>query len=85
LQEIAATIGVSHFRVWFDRDPAGAAGQAKAIALVNASGDLTATGFDWAVAFPSPARGRVPIPASVTDPGECSPEQLRFLRRKNQV
>jgi hypothetical protein len=85
LQEIATTTGVNHFRVWFDRDPSGAAGQAKAVALLQASGGLTATGFDWAVSFPSPARGRVPIPATVTDPGECSEEQLRFLRRKNQV
>lgn len=82
LREVAATTGVSRFRVWYDRDPAGKAGQEKALALLNASGDLTGEGFDWEVAFPSPTRGSVKIPETYTDPGEFTVQQLSFLKER---
>ena len=78
LKLIAEATGVSDFLIWYDRDPAGAAGQEKAVALINASGDLTATGFDWEASLPSPGRGSEKIPETVMDPGEFTGEQLRF-------
>jgi hypothetical protein len=91
LKEIAAATGVGHFRVFYDRDKAGRAGQDKAIALINSVDNLTADGFDWEVTFPSPARGAVRIPdtlpdgAPLSDPADLTVEQLRFLREQGAL
>jgi hypothetical protein len=55
------------------------------VALINGSGGLTADGFNWETAFPSPARGLVTIPETLTDPGEFSGEQLRWLREQGVI
>ena len=85
LSEIAAGTGVSHVRVWFDRDSAGRRGQEQALALINASGHLTASGFDWQVTFPSPVRGTVGLPEALKDPGDFTSEQLQFLRAQGLI
>ena len=85
LADIAASTGVTHVRLWFDRDAAGQRGQAQALALINGSGVLTASGFDWQVAFPSPVRGSVSLPEDLKDPGDFSPEQLQFLRAQRLI
>lgn len=85
LKEAAGATGISRFRVWYDRDPAGRAGQDQALVLINGSGGLTADGFDWEAAFPSPVRGPVQIPDTLTDPGEFSGEQLRWLREQGVI
>ena len=85
LAEVAAATGISRFRIFFDRDEAGAAGQQQAVALINAHSELTAAGFDWEAAFPSPARGSVKIPGTITDPGEFSREQLAWLRERGVI
>lgn len=85
LEQIAARIGVARFRIWYDRDKAGAQGQHKAVERINATGTMTAEGFDWEMAFPSPTRGAVQIPQSLTDPGEFTAEQLRFLRARGVI
>ena len=85
LRELAAASGVSRFQVWYDRDPAGRGGQERAVALINATDGLTAAGFDWEVAFPSPVRGPVKIPETLTDPGEFSGEQLSWLREQGVI
>jgi hypothetical protein len=85
LKQIAARTRVARFRVWYDRDPAGSSGQQKAVDLINATDALSADGFDWTVAFPSPTRGAVQIPQFLTDPGEFTAEQLRFLRAQRIV
>ena len=85
LYEIAAGTGVSHIRVWFDRDSAGRRGQEQALALINASGHLTASGFDWQVKFPSPTRGTVKLPETLGDPGDFTSEQLQFLRTQGLI
>jgi len=85
LRAIAKRTRVRQVRVWYDRDEAGGHGQQQAIERITRSGDLVADGFDWDVTFPSPARGEVGIPAALTDPGELSVEQLRFLRQQGLV
>lgn len=85
LRQIADTTGVRSFRVWYDRDQAGTRGQRQAIERINAAGDVSADGFDWNVAFPSPTRGYVQIPDTLNDPGEFSVEQLRFLRQRSCI
>ena len=85
LRELAAASGVSRFQIWYDRDPAGRGGQERAVALINATSGLAAAGFDWEVAFPSPTRGPVKIPETLTDPGEFSGEQLRWLREQGVI
>lgn len=85
LEQIAQRTGVGKFRIWYDRDVAGIQGQHKAIERINATGTLTAEGFDWNAAFPSPTRGDVAIPPSLTDPGEFTAEQLRFLRERGVI
>lgn len=85
LIELAQVKGVSHFRIFYDRDEAGRQGQQRAIERINMSGSLTASGFDWDTIFPSPVRGRVAIPKTITDPGEFSAEQLMFLRTQGLI
>ena len=69
----------------FDRDEAGRRGQEQAVALINSADGLAADGFDWEVSFPSPARGSVKIPETLTDPGEFSGEQLTWLRERGVI
>ena len=85
LRELAAATGVSRFRIWYDRDPAGRHGQQQAVALINAGGGLTAEGFDWEASFPSPVRGQVTIPETLADPAEFSGEQLKWLREQGVI
>jgi DNA primase len=85
LQQVAAGTGVGHFRVWFDRDAAGRRAQEQALALINGSGALSASGFDWDVSFPSPARGPVALPETLKDPGDFSAGQLGFLRAQGLI
>lgn len=85
LRQIAERTGVQHFVVWYDRDRAGESGQQKAVTLINTTDDLSANGFDWEIGFDSPIRGRVCLPETLRDPGEFTPEQLRFLREQSLV
>jgi hypothetical protein len=85
LRELAAATGVSRFRIWYDRDPAGRHGQEQAVALINADGGLTAEGFDWEATFPSPLRGQLTIPETLADPGDFSGEQLKWLREHGVI
>jgi hypothetical protein len=55
------------------------------VALINGTGMLTASGFDWQVAFPCPVRGSVSLSENLKDPGDFSPEQLAFLRAQRLI
>jgi 5S rRNA maturation endonuclease (ribonuclease M5) len=85
LELIADRTGVQEFLFWYDRDQAGKEGQKKALEVLKDAGKITAKAFEWDMAFPSPARGKVKIPEEIGDVCEFSVEQLRWLRDKEVI
>lgn len=83
LDLIAEIAGANRFLFFYDRDRAGREGAARALEAVTSSGlDLEADVFDWDRVWPSPVRGDVGIPSSITDPAEFSIGQLQWLRHE---
>lgn len=84
IKQIADTLGVKDFLVWYDRDKAGMEGQEKALALLREAG-YQAHGFDWEREFESVVRGKVKIPPSLNDVGDFSADKLEWLRAKSVI
>jgi len=75
--------GVDRFLFFYDRDRTGLEGARRAQEAVSSSGfDREADVFDWDRFWPSPVRGDVGIPSSITDPAEFSIGQLQWLRHE---
>ena len=85
LELLAAETGIDRFLLWYDRDPAGRDGLAKAIELLSAHPRVEINAFDWSQHFPSPARGPVTIPERIGDVCDFSVEQLRWLRQQRII
>jgi len=84
LKLIKEMLGDVSFLVWYDHDKAGSEGQEKALELLKTQ-ELSASGFDWDISFPSAKRGSVKIPASIKDACEFSVEQLKWLRENKII
>jgi hypothetical protein len=84
LDLIARRLGVNRFRVWYDRDQAGERGTTEALALLSAHG-WRPDAFDWSMTFPSPKRGAVAMPETLTDPCDFSTDQLAWLRAQGAI
>ena len=77
-------LGLAEVMVWYDRDSAGIAGQSDAYEQLKDAG-FKARAFAWDQSFPSPTGEVVPIPETLTDPGEFSKRQLEWLRRQDVI
>jgi DNA primase len=77
-------LGLAEVMVWYDRDPAGIAGQSDAYEQLKEAG-FKARAFAWDQSFPSPAGDVVPIPETLTDPGDFTTRQLQWLRRQDVI
>jgi DNA primase len=84
LHSLKEVLQVKLVLVWYDRDKAGQSAQSKLITQLEAEG-IPAQGFDWQQTFTSPVRGDVPLPETVTDPGEFSTQQINWLRSKGKI
>ncbi len=85
LEQLATQAGIHRFRLWYDRDPAGRDGHAKAIELTATHPRIELETFDWNLSFPSPDRGAIPIPETLGDVCDFSVEQLRWLRQNGII
>ncbi len=77
-------LGLAEVMVWYDRDPAGIAGQSDAYQQLKEAG-FKARAFAWDQSFPSPTGEVVLIPETLTDPGEFSKRQLQWLRQRDVI
>ncbi len=81
LDLIREKLNAPTLRLWFDRDQAGAAGQA--VALEKLTGwDLPAEAFDWEARF---GADQIAIPDTITDPCEMSVRQIQWLRAQDII
>lgn len=81
LHQLKEVLRIPRIGVWFDRDDAGRNGQTKALDTLKAE-NIPAIGFDWDQSFFSPSRGSVAIPETISDPGDFTAEQIRWLKSK---
>lgn len=84
LELLRERLGVDEIVVWFDRDKAGQVGQAGAFSTLKGA-DFKARAFAWDQSFPSSNGDVVPIPETLTDPGEFAVNQLQWLRAKGVI
>lgn len=84
LHSLKEVLQAKRVLVWYDRDEAGQSAQSKLISQLEAEG-IPAQGFDWQQTFASPVRDAVPFPETVTDPGEFSTTQIKWLRGIGRV
>jgi hypothetical protein len=83
---LAHQTGVHRFLFWYDRDPAGEQGVARATEMVAESDhDLEIRFFDWQQTWQSSSRGTVALPDALTDPCDFSVEQLQWLRARGHI
>lgn len=76
LDLIGQECGAPEFLVWFDRDQAGATGQAAALDLLTGM-EYKSCGFDWTIRF---GEGQIGIADDIQDPCDMSVRQLAWLR-----
>lgn len=84
LHKLKEVLQIKKLLVWFDRDQAGQKAQEKLVAELQAQG-IAASGFDWGRRLESPIRGDVYLPEELSDPGDFSAEQVKWLRGSGEI
>ncbi len=69
------------FRLWFDRDKAGADGQVAALEKLT-EWEMPVEAFDWDARF---GADHVAIPGTITDPCDMSARQIQWLRAQDLI
>ena len=76
LDLIREELNAPDLRLWFDRDQAGASGQASTIEKLQSWG-MAASGFDWSTRF---GANQIGIPEDLNDPCDMNIQQIQWLR-----